>query len=204
MVKISDRSVVEASREFERLPSRTNIFEMNDRLQGTDRRWTSCLLNHSPKTNLLVSKDMICYTKPPQSLRHFISQRNRWLSNAISAHISLLTGTHSPWYVRVCALFELVHIHTCVSRAFSCILLLLNITQLNPVLLVSMRTFMLIPLLFSIAQACRHGSYTWFLLTGCVVSLFVSPFLNAYVFISCMANFTNISWGISHGNLLKK
>lgn len=204
MVNIDSKCLVDASREFQRLPTKENIFQINDRLQGTDRRFTNCLLGTSNSMKLVFSPEMCSYTMPPQGFRHFISQRNRWMSNAISGYIYQITRTSSSWYMRLLALVELFYIHTCVTR----LLLLLGVPShlgnLETYDLVFTLSGIFIPYVFIIGRIVQSGMYGWFLLAGCLVNVFVAPFLNICVFISCFINFTSVSWGKTHGAISNK
>jgi len=39
----------------------------------------------------------------------------------------------------------------------------------------------------------------FFLFWGSVLSKFVSPFITVYIFLYCLVNFEDLSWGVSHG-----
>lgn len=49
---------------------------------GTDRRLTFCMLSQHKKLRTLFVPSAVNETDAPQSLRHYLSQRRRWGSNA--------------------------------------------------------------------------------------------------------------------------
>lgn len=196
MVNASHCSAIKASKEFQNLPSSNNIFEINDRMQGTDRRHTNCLLKHSPAgVNLLVTMEMKCFTKPPQNLKHFASQRRRWMSNAISGYIFVLFGGRSSVGMRSLATLELISLHLCAARLVCLLNFMLNITESS----VPILSLLVVPYIFFIVHVLAMASNRWFLCAGSVAGVLVSPFINIYIFVNCLINFTNASWGITHG-----
>ena len=136
---------------------------------------------HGPPFVLFTNKKSLFFT--------------RWLSNSISGYLNIVTGPNTPLHVRLAAIFELVHTHTCVSRAVACCVLFMHALHQQHV----MYLCVLPPLVLTFARACLWGRYALFLLTGCVVSYVVGPVLNACVFVNCVLNFTSVSWGVSHG-----
>lgn len=201
MVNVSHDCIIEASTRYRKLPSRTHIFQVKNRLQGTDRRYTNCVLQHSRDVRLVTDGKAHCFTIPPQSFDHFRSQRKRWTSNAITGYFFLLVGSNIPWFVRFLAAIDLFRIHTCITRLVSTCLLLSNIKNLSMTQIIMMVVVFGIPYLFFIFHVIQWKRYGLFLFTGSVVSKFVSPFITVYNFLYCIYYFTDISWGLSHGAL---
>jgi len=199
MVNVTHDCIIEASARYQKLPSRTHIFQVKNRLQGTDRRYTNCVLQHSKNVKLVTDGEAHCFTVPPQSFRHFRSQRKRWTSNAITGYFFLLIGQNIPWYVRFLASIDLFRIHTCVTRLVSTALLMSHITDLAMIQIILMVIVFGVPYFYFLYFAIKLGKYGLFLFTGSIVSKFVSPFITVYNFLYCVFYFTDISWGISHG-----
>lgn len=199
MVNITHDCIIEASTRYQKLPSRTHIFQVKNRLQGTDRRYTNCVLQHSKDVRLVTDAEAHCYTVPPQTFNHFRSQRKRWTSNAITGYFFLLAGTNIPWYVRCLATIDLFRIHTCVTRLVSTCLLMSHITDLQTIQIILMVLVFGIPYFYFLFYAAQMRAYGLFLFVGSVVSKFVSPFITVYNFLFCIFHFTDITWGISHG-----
>lgn len=199
MVNVSHDCIIEASTRYQKLPTKNYIFQVKNRLQGTDRRYTNCVLQYSKDVRLVTDGESHCFTIPPQSFNHFRSQRKRWTSNAITGYFFLLTGTNIPWYVRILAAIDLFRIHTCVTRLCSTFLLLTHIRDISVIQLVSICVVFGIPYLFFIFHVIRFKKYGLFLFAGSIVSKFASPFITVYIFLYCLVNFTDVSWGKTHG-----
>lgn len=199
MVNINHDCIIKASSRYQKLPSRTHIFQVKNRLQGTDRRYTNCVLQHSKDVRLVTDEKAHCFTEPPQSFEHFRSQRKRWTSNAITGYFFLLTGTNIPFHVKFLACIDLFRIHTCVTRLVSTALLMTHITDLQNIQIIMMVLVFGIPYFYFFYYAVKLKWYGLFLLTGSVVSKFASPFITVYNFLYCVYHFTDISWGLAHG-----
>ena len=203
MINVSHDCIIEASTRYQKLPSKNYIFQIKNRLQGTDRRYTNCVLQHSKDVRVVTDSESHCFTIPPQSFTHFRSQRKRWTSNAITGYYFLLTGTNLPWYVRLLAAIDLFRIHTSITRLISTFMLLTHIQDMKAIQLVAMGIVFGIPNVFFIYHILvlkGPKRYGLFLFTGGIVSKFVSPFISVYMFLYCLLFFTDVSWGQTHGN----
>lgn len=106
MVNTHHPAVQAACECYSKLPSSNFLFQIKNRLQGTDRRLTNSIFQHSNDTHLVLDKTAHCYTVPPQSLVHFRSQRTRWISNVITGNWYLLVGTNVPLQL-VCSVLSI-------------------------------------------------------------------------------------------------
>lgn len=202
MINVGHECIIEASSRYQKLPSKKYIFQIKNRLQGTDRRYTNCVLQHSKDVLIVTDSDSHCFTIPPQSFSHFRSQRKRWTSNAITGYYFLVAGSNIPWYVRVLAMVDLFRIHTSKARLFSTAVLITHIHELGLVQFIGMGIVFFIPYMFFIYHIVTFKGpkgYALFLFTGGVLSKFVSPFITVYIFLYCLFYFTDVSWGKSHG-----
>jgi len=199
MVNISHDCIIEASTRYQKLPSKNYLFQVKNRLQGTDRRYTNCVLQFSKYVRLVTDQESLCYTIPPQSFIHFRSQRKRWTSNAITGYFFLLFGSNIQWYVRCLAVIDLFRIHTSITRLVSTFLFLIHIKEIKTIQIIMMCLVFGIPYLFFIFHAIKMKGYGFFLFWGSVLSKFVSPFITVYIFLYCLVNFEDLSWGVSHG-----
>lgn len=203
MINVSHDCIIEASSRYQKLPSKNYIFQIKNRLQGTDRRYTNCVLQYSKDVRVVTDYESHCFTIPPQSFTHFRSQRKRWTSNAITGYFFLLIGTNLPWYVRLLAAIDLFRIHTSITRLVSTFMLLTHIQDLKLFQLIAMAVVFGIPNLFFFYHLLIFKGprrYSLFLFTGGIVSKFVSPFISVYMFLYCLFYFTDVSWGKTHGN----
>lgn len=203
MINVGHDCIIEATSRYQKLPSKNYIFQIKNRLQGTDRRYTNCVLQYSRDVRIVTDSESHCFTIPPQSFTHFRSQRKRWTSNAITGYYFLITGTNLPWYVRLLAFIDLFRIHTSITRLISTFLFLVHVHQMKDVQLISMAIVFGIPNLFFYYHLLTFRGpdrYSVFLFTGSVLSKFVSPFISVYMFLYCLYYFTDVSWGKTHGN----
>ena len=83
---------------------------------GTDRRLTYLMLQQSKDLHTLMVPDAYCETAVPQSLRHYLSQRRRWGSNAYFNDFFYLFGKKNRLITRVCALNDVVRLTTVYYR----------------------------------------------------------------------------------------
>jgi len=203
MINVGHDCIIEAASRYQKLPTKNYIFQIKNRLQGTDRRYTNCVLQYSKDVRIVTDSASHCFTIPPQSFRHFRSQRKRWTSNAITGYYFLLTGENLPWYVRLLAFIDLFRIHTSITRLISTGILLSHIHEVKLAQLIGMLVVFGIPNIFFFFHLIKFKGpkgYSLFLFTGGILSKFVSPFISVYMFLYCLFYFTDVSWGKTHGN----
>lgn len=225
MVRAHHPAVVAACDRYNKLPSSNFIFQVKNRLQGTDRRYTNCVTQFSSDTYLVVDMWSDCYTVPPQSMDHFRSQRKRWTSNAITGNWFLMFGSNVPWYTRCLCAIDIFRIHTSVTR-FCCTIQFFTALarkggSLTAVQLVMLGLVIALPYLFFLSTIVSRGKYGLFLLAGSIVSKICSPFVTIYIFVYAMVsagwsssilslisvsvflfqlNFADLTWGKTHGS----
>jgi chitin synthase len=204
MVRAQHPAVVAACDRYNKLPSSNFIFQVKNRLQGTDRRYTNCVTQYSADTYLVVDMWSDCFTVPPQSMEHFRSQRKRWTSNAITGNWFLMLGTSVPWYTRCLCAVDIFRIHTSVTR-FCCTIqffyALIGVGATLTNLQIAMLALVIaLPYCFFLSTIVTRGKYGAFLLAGSLISKVFSPFITIYIFVYAMLNFADLTWGKTHGS----
>jgi len=204
MVRAQHPGVVAACDRYNKLPSSSFIFQVKNRLQGTDRRYTNCVAQYSRDTYLVVDMKSDCFTVPPQSMEHFRSQRKRWTSNAITGNWFLIVGTNVRWYTRCLCAVDIFRIHTSVTR-FACTIQFMKAlfsgeAEITPFQIAMFVLVLAVPYLFFLSTIINRGRYGAFLFVGSIVSKAVSPFITIYIFLYAMLNFNDLNWGKTHGS----
>eukprot|EP00516_Mucochytrium_quahogii_P003687 CAMPEP_0203745170 /NCGR_PEP_ID=MMETSP0098-20131031/996_1 /ASSEMBLY_ACC=CAM_ASM_000208 /TAXON_ID=96639 /ORGANISM=" , Strain NY0313808BC1" /LENGTH=764 /DNA_ID=CAMNT_0050632879 /DNA_START=174 /DNA_END=2468 /DNA_ORIENTATION=- len=200
MMNIKDPAVIEACERYNKLPSADFIFQMKNRLQGTDRRYTNCVMQYSKDTYLVLDMESYCYTIPPQSFNHFRSQRKRWTSNAITGNFFLIFGKNIPFYTRFLCFVDIFRIHTSVTRFINTCMLMANISQITMAQIYMIIVVLVVPYLYFVFTILHRRKYGFFLLVGSWVSKVASPFITIYIFLYAMWHFNDVNWGVSHGS----
>lgn len=204
MMRTHHPAVVAACDRYNKLPSKDFIFQVKNRLQGTDRRYTNCVLQYSLDTLLVVDMMSDCFTVPPQSMGHFKSQRKRWTSNAITGTWFLMVGSNVPFYTRILCFVDIFRIHTSLTRFVgSCRFFYALISGdmiLSSVQIAMLVLVLLVPYVFFLSTIVWRGKYGRFLFVGSIISKLVSPFITIYIFMYAMYFFNDLNWGKTHGS----
>jgi hypothetical protein len=204
MVRAQHPAVVAACDRYNKLPSSNFIFQIKNRLQGTDRRYTNCVTQYSADTYLVVDMWSDCFTVPPQSMDHFRSQRKRWTSNAITGNWFLMFGSNVPVYTRILCGIDLFRIHTSVTRFCCTVQFFLALgregAELTAVQLSMLGVVLALPYLFFLSTIVTRGRYGAYLFVGSLLSKLCSPFITVYIFLYAMQNFADLTWGKTHGS----
>ena len=160
---------------------------------GTDRRLTYLMLQQSKKLRTLFVPDAVCQTSVPQTLRHYLSQRRRWGSNAYYNTMFYFIGKNQFLVTRAAALIDLARLTTVYFRLANTIYFLYFIAtsfalwKIIPFLVVS---------LFPTAWFAFQAAFMWSclrrrfhkLLVGFVVNKFMAAFLSIVVFTIVLYN----------------
>ncbi|KAI9666732.1 MAG: hypothetical protein M1831_001507 [Alyxoria varia] len=169
---------------------------------GTDRRLTYLMLQQSKKLRTLFVPDAVCETSVPQALRHYLSQRRRWGSNAYYNTMFFLIGKNQFLVTRAAALVDLARLTTVYFRLANTIYFLYFIAtsfalwKIIPFLVVS---------LFPTAWFAFQAAFMWSclrrrfhkLLLGFVVNKFMAAFLSIIVFTIVLYNLGSQVWGMT-------
>jgi len=80
MFKI-DEHAKNALENYSTLPDEMNLVQSNSQFIGTDRKYTSCLIQSNKNAKIVMDTRCHVYTNPPYSWIAYINQRRRWCSN---------------------------------------------------------------------------------------------------------------------------
>jgi chitin synthase len=81
MFKLNLKTSGKALEMFSELPDTNNMISSTVQLVGTDRRYTSCLIQNNKNAKIVLDKRCHAYTVPPSDFSLYVSQRRRWSSN---------------------------------------------------------------------------------------------------------------------------
>ena len=95
-----------AAEVYARPAADKEAFTRQVQYQGTDRRLTWCLLSQGKHVRTIMETQAYCYTEPPQSLSHYLSQRKRWGSNAFFNSLFTIFGPGQWTVTRLWMVFE--------------------------------------------------------------------------------------------------
>ena len=160
---------------------------------GTDRRLTYCMLSQNKRLRTLFVPHAVSETVAPQTLKHYLSQRRRWGSNAYFNDFFYCFGENQYLITRLWALVELVRLTLVYYRVANTILFIRGlarhflIIKLVPLLVVT-QTPTLWYLLFIMFRepVLRRRSHK--LLLGFVINKVISPLLSIAVFTLVVRN----------------
>ncbi|EXJ83231.1 hypothetical protein A1O1_06850 [Capronia coronata CBS 617.96] len=173
---------------------------------GTDRRLTYCLLSQNIKLTTLFVPEAVSETVAPQSLKHYLSQRRRWGSNAYFNNYFYMTGEKMSPITRVAAFIEVLRLSMVYYRFCNTILLIREVivevihhkfstARLIPLLAVSQFPLMWFCISVLIEKQLRCRAHK--LLMGFCINKGISSFVSMFVFWSVCRNVGSQVWGIS-------
>ncbi|GAB7361421.1 hypothetical protein MBLNU230_g1477t1 [Neophaeotheca triangularis] len=170
---------------------------------GTDRRLTYSMLSQGSHLRTLFIPEAGSETVAPQSVKHYLSQRRRWGSNAYFNNYWYLGGAHMIVITRIAAAIEIIRATMVFYRVFNTALFLyglatdeFSIVKLLPALVVvfTPTTWFLFAMLF----LNKHLRSQWYKLVGgfCINRL-ISPFMSMAVFSLVVKNLGSQAWGMT-------
>jgi cellulose synthase/poly-beta-1,6-N-acetylglucosamine synthase-like glycosyltransferase len=158
---------------------------------GTDRRLTYSLLSQSKKLTTLFVPEAVSETVAPQSLKHYLSQRRRWGSNAYFNTYFYMMGQNMIIPTRIAAFIEILRASMVYYRFCNTILLIKNIAEsvsdgtfqtmrIVPLLAVSQLPTIWFAVSMIIEGELRKRAHK--LLLGFCINKCVAPFISMTVF----------------------
>lgn len=169
---------------------------------GTDRRLTYSMLSQSKDLHTLFVPTAVSETVAPQSLKHYLSQRRRWGSNAYFNNYFYFAGENMILVTRLWALIEVLRLSLVYYRIANTIMFVygligsFSVMSLIPLLVVSQ-----IPNLWFLANLIfvpqlRVRSHK--IILGLLINKFMSPITSILVFTSVVKNLGSQAWGLTH------
>ncbi|KAK5449269.1 hypothetical protein LTS15_008811 [Exophiala xenobiotica] len=173
---------------------------------GTDRRLTYSLLSQSRKLTTIFVPEAVSETVAPQSLKHYLSQRRRWGSNAYFNNYFYVMGENMIVITRIAAFVEILRLSMVYYRFCNTVLLVKFIIEeavngtfdtmkLVPLLIVSQ-----LPLLWycvSIVKEKPLRVRAHKLILGFCINKCVSSFMSMTIFYHVARNVGSQVWGMS-------
>ncbi|KAI6912548.1 glycosyltransferase family 2 protein [Hortaea werneckii] len=178
------------------------VFRHQVQYLGTDRRLTYSLLSQSKHLHTFFVPSAGSETVAPQSLKHYLSQRRRWGSNAYFNNLWYLFGENMILMTRLFAIIETIRLTMVYFRLANTILFLygfsrgFRIAELLPT--IGILVLPLFCFLYVVSFENRHlRSLLHKLVIGGLVTRCVSPILSMLIFSIVMKNLGSAQWGVS-------
>lgn len=169
---------------------------------GTDRRLTYSMLSQAPYLHTLFVPEAGSETVAPQSLKHYLSQRRRWGSNAYGNNYFYFAGANMIAITRIGAAIEILRLTMVYFRVFNTALFIkgvithFDIIQLLPLIFVSFTPSFWFA--FAVIFLNKRLRENWIkLVCGFCINRIISPFMSVTVFSLVARNLGSQVWGIS-------
>ncbi|EME81621.1 glycosyltransferase family 2 protein, partial [Pseudocercospora fijiensis CIRAD86] len=169
---------------------------------GTDRRLTYSMLSQAPYLHTLFVPEAGSETVAPQSLKHYLSQRRRWGSNAYFNNYFYFAGSNMILITRIAALIEISRLSMVYYRVFNTGLFLYGVaTHFDALAILPLIIISFTPsfwFAFAVAFLNDHLRANWKkLFCGFCINRCISPFMSITVFSLVAKNLGSQVWGIS-------
>ncbi|GAB7356070.1 hypothetical protein MBLNU459_g6686t1 [Dothideomycetes sp. NU459] len=171
---------------------------------GTDRRLTYSMLSQSADLHTIFVPSAVSETVAPQSLKHYLSQRRRWGSNAYFNNYFYAAGENMIWITRLCATIELTRLSLVYYRVFNTALFIYGLTKsfhvmkIIPLLVVSQLPTLWYLCNMAINPHLRVKSHK--LLIGLLINKFMGPVMSLTIFTNVVKNLGSQAWGMTGGS----
>lgn len=170
---------------------------------GTDRRLTYSMLSQSKDLHTVFVPDAVSETVAPQSLKHYLSQRRRWGSNAYFNNYFYMAGENMLWITRLWACIEVTRLSLVYYRVANTILFIyglissFNLMSIIPLLVVSQLPTIWFLINTATNKQLRQRAHK--ILLGLVINKFMAPIMSVAVFTIVVKNLGSQAWGLTHG-----
>jgi cellulose synthase/poly-beta-1,6-N-acetylglucosamine synthase-like glycosyltransferase len=169
---------------------------------GTDRRLTYSMLSQDKGLRTLFEPAAVSETVAPQSLRHYLSQRRRWGSNAYFNNYYYLFGEKMIAWTRAAAFIEVLRLTIVYYRVVNTAMFIRGMVtsfafmEIMPLLIVAeipLVWFIFYTLVLNKMLRRRSGK----LALGWFINKFMSCFISVTVFSLVARNLGLQVWGMS-------
>lgn len=170
---------------------------------GTDRRLTYSMLSQSKDLHTLFVPDAVSETVAPQSLKHYLSQRRRWGSNAYFNNYFYFAGENMIWITRLWACIEVTRLSLVYYRVANTILFIyglvssFNLMSIIPLLVVSQLPTIWFLINTATNKQLRQRAHK--ILLGLCINKVMAPVMSVAVFTIVVKNLGSQAWGLTHG-----
>jgi len=120
MFKIHDEAKI-ALEKYTTLPNDTNLVQSNSQFIGTDRKYTSCLIQSNKNAKIIMDPNCYVYTIPPNNWSSFINQRRRWCSNMYFNTMSNIILPNVNIILRLFNILDFIRLSLIYFRLFNTI-----------------------------------------------------------------------------------
>lgn len=171
---------------------------------GTDRRLTYSMLSQSTDLHTLFVPSAVSETVAPQNVKHYLSQRRRWGSNAYFNNYFYCFGEKMTLMTRLWASVELVRLSVVYYRVANSIMFIyglseaFNIIKLAPLLVVSQFPTVWFLMNVIIHKPLRQRAHK--ILLGLGINKIVSPVMSLIVFTNVVRSLGSQAWGMTGGS----
>ncbi|SPO30524.1 uncharacterized protein UTRI_06454 [Ustilago trichophora] len=193
----------QASAEYRKHVQDGNLINRQVQYQGTDRRLCWSIISRSKSVRTVLETRAACFTIPPQSLSHYLSQRRRWGSNAYFNAFVTLTQQNQHLVTRAWMSLELTRSTLVFFRMYNFAHFVYNlVTRFSIIGVAPLLAITLLPqiwfLLFVAIPTKRYRPILHHLLYGAVLNRLCSIVLTPTVYANVLLGFGDFRWGKSH------
>ncbi|TKY87605.1 hypothetical protein EX895_003619 [Sporisorium graminicola] len=193
----------QASAEYRKHVQNGNLVNRQVQYQGTDRRLCWSIISRSKDVRTVLETRAACFTIPPQSLSHYLSQRRRWGSNAYFNAFVTLTQQNQHVVTRIWMTLELTRSTLVFFRMYNFAHFVYNlVTKFSILGVAPLLAITLLPqiwfLLFVVIPTKRYRPLLHHLLYGAVLNRLCSIILTPTVYANVLLGFGDFRWGKSH------
>ncbi|GAC94313.1 glycosyltransferase [Pseudozyma hubeiensis SY62] len=193
----------QASAEYRKHVPNGNLVNRQVQYQGTDRRLCWSIISRSKNVRTVLETRAACFTIPPQSLSHYLSQRRRWGSNAYFNAFVTLTGPNQHLVTRIWMSLELTRSTLVFFRMYNFAHFVYNlVTKFTLLGVAPLLAITLLPqiwfMLFVVVPTKRYRPLVHHLLYGAICNRLCSIVLTPTVYANVLLGFGDFRWGKSH------
>lgn len=193
----------QASAEYRKHVQTGNLVNRQVQYQGTDRRLCWSIISRSKSVRTVLETRAACFTIPPQSLSHYLSQRRRWGSNAYFNAFVTLTQPNQHLITRAWMSLEMLRSTLVFFRMYNFGHFVYNlITKFSLLGLAPLLAITLLPQIwffFCVVLPTKRYRGLWHhLLYGAVLNRLCSIVLTPTVYANVLLGFGDFRWGKSH------
>jgi hypothetical protein len=161
------------------------------------------MLSQSKALHTLFVPGAVSETVAPQSLKHYLSQRRRWGSNAYFNNYFYFCGENMIWITRLWACIEVTRLSLVYYRVANTALFIyglvksFNLMSIIPLLVVSQLPTIWFLINTATNKQLRQRSHK--IMLGLCINKVMAPIMSVAVFTIVVKNLGSQAWGLTHG-----
>ncbi|KAJ1038358.1 hypothetical protein NDA10_000250 [Ustilago hordei] len=193
----------QASAEYRKHVANGNLINRQVQYQGTDRRLCWTIISRSKSVRTVLETRAACFTIPPQTLSHYLSQRRRWGSNAYFNAFVTMSQQNQLLVTRLWMSLELCRSTLVFFRMYNFCHFVYNlVTKFSIVAVAPLLAITMLPQIWFLVFVCvstkRYRPLVVHLLYGAVLNRLCSIVLTPTVYANVLLGFGDFRWGKSH------